>query len=469
MKLLARFFVGSLGILLSCRTLGDQFHYNNFLIGDRAIGMGGAYAGVSDDASGIFYNPGGLAYALTNDVSGSANAFYTRRVVYKEAVGGEDFTERSGGSLPSFFGGLQKLDHVARGLVFAFGIYIPDSEQKDQDDTIKNINLGSLGQCPSGAQADRGSLVLDRFHRTVNQRASTFFIGAAAGIRVMRRLSIGIGLNYVGVDELVQEYQDVKQSQAQCGSDGSAIPYTTTRSQNIRQRLAGSGVQPVLGLQMPVMDRLSAGATIKLGTYLAQSFEQTVENRSTGLDADDQAPVDAAEGGTVATTKTSLISQLNSVSVSDKPLGTMPLSARAGLAFFASTRLLMTLDTIYNGAVTDAAQIPGVGTVYDKDGVLDFAFGAEYYMTPSIPLRLGLFTNNDARPKVEENKTGQRDHIDYNGASAFLAWVQPNSQIGLGMIYQLGKGKAQKLADSLVIQDVEAESTTIAFSATHSF
>ena len=38
----------------------------------------------------------------------------------------------------------------------------------------------------------------------------------------------------------------------------------------------------------------------------------------------------------------------------------------------------------------------------------------------------------------------QQDHIDYMGYSLFFAWVQPNSQISIGAVYQDGKGEAQK-------------------------
>jgi len=69
--------------LLATQSLADQQHYNNVIIGERAQGMGGAYAGVSDDASGVVYNPGGLAFAQSNDISGSANAFYNKKMKYK--------------------------------------------------------------------------------------------------------------------------------------------------------------------------------------------------------------------------------------------------------------------------------------------------------------------------------------------------------------------------------------------------
>jgi long-chain fatty acid transport protein len=96
--------------------MADQFHYGNVLIGTRAVGLGGAFGAVADDASGVYYNPAGLAFALSNDISGSANAFYTKESKYKSTLCGEDFVEASSGSVPSFFGGLQKLDRYVEGL-----------------------------------------------------------------------------------------------------------------------------------------------------------------------------------------------------------------------------------------------------------------------------------------------------------------------------------------------------------------
>src|SRR5688500_11173733 len=108
----ARLVLGSLfGVALSGGTaLADQFHYNNVLVGTRSVGMGGAFGAVSDDASGVYYNPAGLAFALSNDIQGSANAFYQKKTTYEKTLGNDDFVEESSGSLSPFFGGLQKLD-----------------------------------------------------------------------------------------------------------------------------------------------------------------------------------------------------------------------------------------------------------------------------------------------------------------------------------------------------------------------
>ena len=100
--------------LLSDGILKDQFHYANFLIGERAMGLGGAFTAVADDASEIFYNPAGLGFALNSDISGSANAYYSKKQ-FIDTIGSNNFTEKSSSSANPFFGGLQKLDHIWQG------------------------------------------------------------------------------------------------------------------------------------------------------------------------------------------------------------------------------------------------------------------------------------------------------------------------------------------------------------------
>ena len=184
-------------IVIGCGFLGtqvkaDQFHYHNLVVGERAMGLGGAFAAISDDASGVVYNPAGLGFALSSDISGSANAIYSKKTVYKKAIASDDFTEKSSGIFSPFFGGLQKLDSTLPGLALAFCMYSLDSELKDQDDKIENIGG------------------LERFHRTTNIRASTTGYGLGIAKRIGGNFSLGVSLSYLVIDELIQEYQDVQ-------------------------------------------------------------------------------------------------------------------------------------------------------------------------------------------------------------------------------------------------------------------
>jgi long-chain fatty acid transport protein len=441
---------GLMGLVMAGSARADQFHYNNFLMGTRAVGLGGAFAAVADDASGIVYNPAGLAFSLSNDISGSANAFYNKTVTYKGALGREDFVEKSGGSLPSFFGGLQKLDKVTPGLVAGFGIYTVDNDLKDQDDLYEDLEVGTLK--------------VKRYHRTANARASTYHIGAAAALRFGSTFSVGFGLSYFNVSELTQNYQDVKTGGTAAGSNSSTVDVWKSTTVATRESLNAHGVEPTLGIQVALPANLALGLVVRKGFLVSQTYDRSTETHSATVAQSNDATVDANRGEQV----NGLVGQQITDTKSKKPFGNWPGSVRLGLAWFASTKLMLTTDATYYEKSSGADKLGASSAPYERKAVTNYAAGAEYYVLSSIPLRFGLFTNNDARPKLSKGKVGQADHIDYIGETLFIAWVQPNSQIAVGVVLQQGEGEAQKRADT-EIQKVTAESNTFAFSATHNF
>lgn len=446
----------------------DQFHYNNVIVGTRAVGMGGAFTGVSDDASGVYYNPAGLAFALSNDIQGSANAFYGKKTTYKKTLGDDPFIEESSGSLSPFFGGLQKLDRYVDGLVFAFGIANVDGDLKDQDTLLEKKTINAT--------------YIDRYHRTSNARAGTYYAGAAVGYRPLPSLAFGFGLNYFNADELVQEYQDAKQTFQVKVGEAIETRYRVLSS-NVREHLVVHGVQPTLGVQASVPGNLAVGLTLKKGFIASQKLDVTSETR-TGTFTEDQYAVLQQEGGRTF----GVVSESIAETKADNPVGDWPLETRLGLAWFASPTFLLAFDISNYSAVTSAEKLVSNGgkAKYNRESVTNLHLGTEWYMTPSLPIRFGVFTNNDARPEVKKgdyqagtintcgdadrsfaNKyCGQADSIDYIGESIFIGWVQPNSQIAAGFTFQQGTGKAQKLGDHQV-QEVEASAYAFSFSATH--
>lgn len=424
--------VAVVGLALSGLALADQFHYNNLLLGDRAMGLGGAYGGVSDDASGIYYNPAGLAFALSNDISGSVNLpISKKRVVYKKTVGSADFIEKSEGSFAPFAGFIQKLDQYVDGLVGGFALYTTDSNLKDQDDLIQNNT----------------ELRIERYHRTVNERSSTsYFPSLAAGYRISSNASIGFAISGFSVSELVQEFQEARQTVYDT-STSPATPRYQVLHQNIRQNLTAYGIEPTIGAQMAFGGKYSVGLTVKQGFLLSESCDQNVEVLKIWRDD--------------ATGEYAIRQQAVLQNKYKHPLGGWPMQARLGLAWFASTRLLSTADVSYHGPATKSDN-----NLFKKVATWNAALGSEYYVTPAFPLRVGFFTNNDNRPQVESGKAAQPDHIDYYGMSLFVGWTQPNSQIAVGGMVQQGKGKAQKLGTS-AIQDVEAIAYNLGFTVAH--
>ena len=446
---------------------GDIFHYANVLAGDRAMGLGGAFTAISDDASGVIYNPAGLAFALSNDISASANAFYMKETKYKKTLGNNDFRELSDGSVAPFFGGMQKLDHFVDGLSFGVGIQTVDSELKNQNDLFKNVVFQS-GKYNEGTEASpeleacysqKEDQVISQLARTVNARSSTQSFGAAVGYRLTGSLAIGAGLSYVKIDELVQEFQGNDINKGDC-SGGISNPREVTSSvrQNIRTHLKAGAIVPILGAQFSMNSGFSFGLSLKPGVMMDETYEVSTERTYfTKLRSDNSL---------FSFTDKDTVPALSSNTEFSKPIGAMPLEMRMGMAWFANQRLLVSMDVSHFTESKDGNK--NIGGVFDREAVTNLAVGAEYYVSPSYPLRLGFFTNNDAREEVDKVTGNSRDHIDYKGISAFITKVTPNDQVAVGTIIQVGQGQAQKVGGTTV-QEVEAQSAVLAFSVSNNF
>ena len=64
----------TLAIALAITTsvaFAQDTHHQNLAVGDRAIGMGGAFTGLATDEAAAWYNPAGLAFLRGDTVSGS--------------------------------------------------------------------------------------------------------------------------------------------------------------------------------------------------------------------------------------------------------------------------------------------------------------------------------------------------------------------------------------------------------------
>lgn len=448
----------SLAIGLSTAAMADVFHNSNLLVGDRAVGLGGAFCAISDDASGVYYNPAGLAFAISSDVSGSANAYYRRSVVYKKTLGTNDFEEHSEGLAPSFFGGLQKMDAILDGLTVGFALYSPDNESKSQNDLFVS---------PTST--------IKRFHRTATVRASTLHFGVAAAKMIGTRFSIGLTVRYVAVDELTQSYQDAQiyigqeRLKTRDPAKGNIARLTTI---NIRELVQSKNVEPVLGFQFAAAPTFSIGLAVRVPFVISENYENAQDIQAVHLFDDNtlatvsDVDVDASRNSDVARLGTS--GRINSNEKHSKSLNGLAKGVRAGIAWFPSNRFVWSLDADYSFAVEGGSEF--FQAQYNRGAIINVATGAEYFILPTFLTRVGLFSNRDARPVVNSSEVAKQiEHIDYYGGSAVVGLAQENSQINAGVVYQKGFGKAQKTGSQDAVQEIDASLATLVFSASHSF
>ncbi|MCB1158605.1 MAG: hypothetical protein H7A25_05850 [Leptospiraceae bacterium] len=118
-------------ILFSSSIVADDFHNIHSFVGERASGLSGAYTAISDDPSGIVYNPAGIAFSQGDYFSISANTYSEISKRYQNVFGkGTDYIRTSRTFNPNFIGSLKSVGDYQLGLC----VYTPYSNSFDQND-----------------------------------------------------------------------------------------------------------------------------------------------------------------------------------------------------------------------------------------------------------------------------------------------------------------------------------------------
>lgn len=398
--------------------LADQFHYNNLLIGDRASGMGGAYTAVSDDATGLYYNPAGIVYSSGRNLSASVNAYYNLSKKYDGVIGSHGWERTSSALLPNFFGIVQPLGK----LKFGFSYAVPDSINEDQDQTFYNVN------------ATVKSYIIN-----FNNEDNTYNVGPSLALELSKSVSSGLTL-YVH-----QRRAQMILNQIVNMAVGSGYEW-----QNNYFQIDESGIRPLFGFMWSPVDKLSLGVSVSR-TIVLKSTTTNQFSYSTTVPALINP-----------TGMTSLNNNLwrNDISSNEKKI--YPVQMNLGAAYFASNNVLLTADLAYFGKVTD----PNFG---DREAVLNAAMGTEYFFSRNWALRGGMFTNFASTPDIQSGIPAvAEEHIDMYGGTLSLSHFTKNTSVTLGGSIASGKGLSQ-ISSDLSTQNASALGWTVALSSTYSY
>lgn len=383
----------------------DIYHYNNILIGDRAAGMGGAYTAVSDDPSGLYYNPAGVAHASGASINGSVNAFHYTYSEYKNVLGDKTWTRESMGLVPNFFGIIQPF---AGGMV-GMSVVVTDAVNEDQDQHFEDFT-------PSGAPA------VDDYFINFNNQDTTYNIGPSFSLKLRDELTVGVTLyGHYRRQQFILNQQVYR-------TNGDQI-WT-----NDYFEVEEFGVNPVFGATWSPWERLSLGLSIRK-TLVLRSQAKLQSTAKSESDTTIALPTQA---------QSSYKREL-------------PLHINAGIAYFVNDRLLFTGDVMWSDA-TESAQ-----------SITNFSAGAEYYVHSQWALRAGLFSNLATTPELNASQQSQNEHVDLYGGSLSISRFTRNSSLTLGVSGSVGSGKAQMLRGVSTQQDVGMQTLTTFLAAGNSF
>lgn len=411
----------------------DEFHYNNILIGDRAAGMAGAYTAVSDDPSGLYYNPAGIVFAPGRSFSASVNAYQYSYKKYKDVLGGNGWERESSNLLPNYFGIIQPLGVGKIGFSYA----VPDSRLEDQDQTFYSLASSIPG------------VNIDRYVINVNDTDYTYNFGPSYAIKINDRLSVGttIYMHYRERELISNQFITL-----------SNTDYEWT---NVYDSLTEWGVKPILGVMWMPADKLSLGLTLSK-TYIFDTDRRVQETKRFVGSGNNPPSYGVLE------------------SDDDRKF---PLEVSLGAAYFPSESLLLSADLRYYGKSDQFSSYPDS----TSQRVVNAALGAEYYLNEKTALRGGLFTNMANTPELSSGKVNQPEHIDMYGASLSISRFTRASSLTLGGSYSIdadrfsckwgnggpscdfGSGEAQVFSDRTSIQDTDMRNLTAFISAAFSY
>jgi long-subunit fatty acid transport protein len=395
--------------LLTSAASADQFHNINQLVGDRAIGLAGAYVAVSDDPAGMVYNPAGIAFASSFNISANMNTLQYSQIDYDDVLGGKyDYQRKSYQLLPSFFGVIQPLGSWMIG----FSSSVTDSVQEKQDQSFEHFGE------------------VEHYVFNLNNLATTYNVGFTAARRITDQFSIGFSLplHYRTTEFISNQYGVFDSSAA-----------NTMEWQNIYVKTSEQGVRPKIGISWAPVPEVSLGLSINQTFVLkAKQTEQlarcTTDTFSTGCNSASVIPI-------IHT-------------YPDRP--NYPMAVRVGGAWFPSNALLISADAIYHSAVEQSSE-----AFTDLEATLDGAMGIEWYWSPKWALRGGAYTSFANTPTLNLADLAQSPHVDRYGGTLSIARFNKGSSISLGIVGLYGIGKSQLFADiNGLLQDTRSLNLT---------
>lgn len=402
-------FCALLSLVATANAFAEQFNRRNVLPGGRAAMMGGAYTAISDDASGSWYNPAGLAFTRGSDVSMSANAFTRSRRSIEGALGGSDVADSSTSIYPAFAGGTTGLGALRIGYSF----FTSDHENIDESFRYTVAPIGN----------DTGYT----YSRRLLASGDFLHAGASVSLKLGNYISLGVGQFY---------YRRTRQAAL---IESSVYTTGAAFDSNVRQSTLNEGTVTTLGtmIRFPLA---TIGFSAKIPKRLADN---------TVIESSQVIYTGSTQDRTEATSKTRLYDEV------------VPPEYTLGVAWIPYNWFTLTADyTHIPRELSPQRHLDGVDTVKTEN----WGIGTEWVLGP-LAMRGGIFSNNSLVAEPSALKLGQPASINYIGLTGGLAWRSKTSESSLGIIKQTGSGKDQSVSGSSTLYRVEAESTTYLLSS----
>jgi long-chain fatty acid transport protein len=382
--------------------LADWAHHQSFLLGSKAAGMGGAYTALSDDPSGIYYNPAGMAFSDKNELSLNTTNYY-KTITHQESfdsLTNSSFNLTDSQIYSGFFGGLLKINFF-KNLFVGFALYTKD-----------NVNIDSTIH----SMSNDGVVKIKNNQKLVSYQD---YYSGALSFKVTEKLGLGVSCSLFNI-----EYTELQNAIIKSGPHNNPDTPPPNKIYVYETWMYDSsfsvqGIQVGLGVLMKMSKKISLGFSGTSKFILAQRGSSNLNDNTIVTDTD-----------FVPIGNNSFVSDqhvnVDTTTTYTKPFQSLPMMLRAGIGFFPSKKQTWSFDLIYHSGA-DAAD-----PFYRLYPVLNAAAGSNFKFFKHFKARFGLFTNFWAGdPTVKD----QFVNIHFIGLSSGITY-ESEKKVTYGFIYQ---------------------------------
>ncbi|MEC9465548.1 MAG: hypothetical protein VX834_07180 [Myxococcota bacterium] len=444
---LVGFFVASLG--WSHVAHADDTHYQDFIVGGRAVGLGGAFCSIADDPSGIFYNPAGIVDSRHSSLQVSTNLYGFERGGYDEIAtlpGVEnlniDFTELI--IVPSSAGVIRTLGELLpNGLPGqAVGLSVVVPSFRSIAITSPRLDVGSSLSELVGEQERT-------YVRRVTDRS--LWAGLAYARKFGPRLRLGVGAHYI-----LRTLVDTEEASLVGSLDQGKGEVFSVASNDIT--LVNGNVLMTLGLKYRFDNGINVGLNLMsptLGIHSSGTI-QSYRGESFPNCPDD---VDCSQDEIMQNAGNSNFQLLNGEARSETHRS---FTVKGGLSYTARRRLTLSGDLTFHAPISyelveqlgarKLTRLPFVSKI-NRRPVLNFNVGAEFLVVPEVSLAAGVFSDYSSADSIAASEIDEprSPDVDLMGVTFAIGYFGEHTLTRIGVLYNQGKGRD-------VVQTNEVES-----------
>lgn len=408
-----RFVAAFAAFVVASSAKADDTHYQDFLVGGRAIGLGGAYTAIADDSSGVWFNPAGLADVGSTNLQLSTSLYGFER----GKIG-------AGGGIP--VPGVPDLNTAFTDLVVipaagGFAVALDrDYSGKARTGIGAAIIIPSYRSSSPGTSDDAATTA---YKRRVTDRE--LWAGLGIGHRISDVLRLGISAFYV-----LRSVSDTETLSFAADANSTSAPFETVLSD---VSLANGSLLLNAGAKLVLDEHWSLGfsarsPSLRVHSQGAIQYTRSTSDPGSGLSSVERVVLDGLDSRTQQAT-----------------------SLRAGVAYMEHKNFTMAFDATFHAPVSYrlvsvqraiADRLPFT-TDIERKAVVNLNIGAEYLLATWLSIAGGLYTDFSSAKKISQTEALTQDqlpHVNLYGATFSLAYITEHMITRLGTLYSFGSG-----------------------------